>query len=185
MVKEPLITNDYQVQNGAARKAFLESAEPVAQDVQRLGIQLGQNGIGDLMTMPEARERALPVLANHLERDGYTPWVRAHMARLMAIRAASPYWYRLRDLYLREAEFHPLDAFADALAVSARQEHLEGLQSLFSYRNRGTSRALLIPAVLRVGGDEGRTFVESLRDDPDIGREALAQLQRRRPRNKK
>ncbi|WP_187120112.1 hypothetical protein [Actinomyces polynesiensis] len=49
-----------------------------------------------------------------------------------------------------------------------------------SVEERGQSRICFIGPILRVGGERGREVVESLREDPVLGKESTALLKRRR-----
>ena len=177
----PPVSPELREHMARAVSEFRVSSAPINHDVRQQGIAL-QGSFYDLWQKPDDREKALPVFADHLQREGYITRVRSAMAHLMGIPAAAPYWPLLRDLFIQEEDASISDSLANALGAIARPEHLPDLFDLLGRQDR-RSRVLLFPAVFRVGGNEGREFVEGLRDHPYLGPEATAQLNKRRARN--
>ena len=56
------------------------------------------------------------------------------------------------------------------------EDTLNDLVTLLHDDRGGQSLVHFVDSILRVGGDAGRGVIESLRDDPQLGREATAQL---------
>jgi hypothetical protein len=154
----PPVSPELREHMARAVSEFRVSSAPIDHDVRQQGIAL-QGSFHDLWQKPDDREKALPVFADHLQREGYITRVRSAM---------------------EDASIS--DSLANALGAIARPEHLPDLFDLLGRQDR-RSRVLLFPAVFRVGGNEGREFVEGLRDHPYLGPEATAQLNKRRARN--
>jgi hypothetical protein len=96
----------------------MEPAAPISADVQHVVIEIRES-FYDFWQMPQDREKALPVFADHLQREGYTIWVRSAMAHLMGIPAAAPYWPLLRDLFIQEED----DLISNRSLVLSAQLH--------------------------------------------------------------
>lgn len=73
---------------------------------------------------------------------------------------------------------------AVALGHSASKKHFDELAELLRDDNRGNIRVMFIPPIIRIGRERGWEVIESLADDPDVGREACRYLHRRDLRRK-
>jgi hypothetical protein len=62
------------------------------------------------------------------------------------------------------------------LAACATKAQLEDLIGFLEVEERGKSRISFVRPIKRLGGRRGRAILESLRDDPTLGREATAAL---------
>jgi hypothetical protein len=159
-------------------QALHEAEQPIVQDLRRAGVDV--RSVWDLVNTSVPYPDALPVLLDHLHRGGYPDKVMESLGRAMAVRPASFAWEALRDLYLSAKGRGEEEGLAAALAASATPDHLDELVALLREESRGDTRIHLLRAIKRVGGQQGRQVLESLRDDPLFGREARALLKGQR-----
>ena len=123
---------------------------------------------------------ALPVIMEHLEKGGYPGTVMGKLARLMAVKDARPYWDRLRALYETHIDEPQLaEGLADALGRSAGKEQFDGLVELLRDDSRDDVRVMFISEIIRIGREQGWKVIESVADDPVLGKEASYRLHQR------
>ncbi|NLA34776.1 MAG: hypothetical protein GX868_03700 [Actinobacteria bacterium] len=148
-------------------------------------VDVAVDSVWDLVGAAESYPNALPVVIEHLERGGYPDEITEALGRALGVRRAAPYWDRLVALYRNPRTAAERTGVVVALTASASAERVEELIAMVQDRSLGTSRTAFIAPILDHGARGGRRFVESLRDDPDLGEEAAAQLSKRplrRPR---
>lgn len=157
-------------------RRWREAEQPLVEDLRREGVCV--DSVWDLVNTSEPYPEALAVLMAHLERDVYPDRVREGIARALAVIPASVYWDRLRAVYQKPLGRGAKEGVAVALAVAvaAAAEHMDAVEALVRDEGNGESRVHFVGAILRIGGMRGRSFVESLRSDPVLGREASALL---------
>lgn len=161
------------------RARVLEAAEqPIVAELRNAGVQV--DSVWDLVNTAEPYPAALPVLLKHLERGGYPDRVMESLGRALAVKPAVAFWDRLKALYLEPRSPGEEEGTAVALAACATDAQLDDLIEFLSVEERGQSRIFFIPSILNVGGGRGREVVASLRDDPVFGKEATAQMSRRK-----
>lgn len=163
------------------RVQALRSAEqPIVSDLRAVGCDV--TSVWDLVNTTEPYGNALPVLLGHLERGGYPDRVMESMGRAMAVNPAVTFWDQLKTLYLRAENPGEEEGLALALAAASTGAQLKELTDLLQDESRGPTRVHFVRALLKVGGAEGRSTVEALRDHPTVGKEARALLRARRGR---
>lgn len=134
----------------ADRASVWRQAErPIIDDLRQAGVDVAS--VWDLVNTSVPYPSALPVLMEHLERDGYPDRVVEGVARALAVKPAALYWRRLRDLYLRATGPDATEGLAVALAAVAEPEHLDDLLALLDETSRGNTRIHFIRPILRVG----------------------------------
>jgi hypothetical protein len=148
--------------------------QPIVADLRKAGVQV--DSVWDLVNTAEPYPAALPILIQHLERDGYPDRVMEGLGRALAVKPAVVFWDRLRALFLGSRNRGEEDGTAVALAACATEAQLDDLLSFLSVEERGESRIYFIGPILRVGGHRGREIVGALRSDPLFGKEATAML---------
>jgi hypothetical protein len=170
----------------AEREALLRertlAEQPIVADLRSAGFEV--NSVWDLGNRGKPDPAALPVLLKHLQIGGYPDWVMSSLGHHLAMKEANVFWDTLREHYLEARGPAEQTGLASALATSATAKQLDALIDLVGDNSRGSSRILLLSAIKRVGrrGGRGREVLESLRDDPVLGKEAQALLKtRRRP----
>lgn len=133
----------------------------------------------DLVNTDVPYPYALPVLLSHLERGGYPDRVMESVARALAVKPAIFAWDRIRRLYLQAKRPGEKEGLAVALRAIAQKPQIDALIEMVQDETLGTTRVLFVGPILRKGGDRGMAVVESLRNDPIVGKEATALLKRR------
>ena len=164
----------------ARTDALTRAEQPIVKDLRKAGFDV--DSVWDLVNTSSPYPEALPILIAHLERGGYPPRIFEGAARALAVRPASVYWYRLRALYLQATDRNETEGLAVALAAAAAPEHLDDLIAVLLDKTGSGYRGHFIGAVRRIGGERGREVIGALRDDPVLGKEATAELQRRQHR---
>lgn len=153
---------------------FRAAEQPIVADLRDAGVQVGS--VWDLVNTSEPYPAALPVLLEHLERDGYPDRVMESLGRALAVKPSVVFWDRLKALYLAPRKPGEEDGTAVALAACATDAQLDDLIGFLALAERGESRIYFIRPILSVGGQRGRELVESLRSDSTFGKEARALL---------
>lgn len=178
MAKDPewvAATTERRRVDEAAEAALAEVEQPIRDDLQAVGIDAGP---WDLVNVATPYPEALPVIFSHLERGGYPDRVMEGLARAMAVRAAAPWWTRLRDLYERSKGPDERVGLASALAASASPSDYRQLVALVGNDRLGESRVFLLPAITRLGGSSARPVLELALKDDALAAEARHQLKR-------
>jgi hypothetical protein len=108
--------------------------------------------------------------------------VAADLADACAIPQAVAYWDVLERLYHLEEDENVRDRLANTLSEVATPDQFDRLTSLVGDQSLGESRIFLLAAVKRLGGKRGLDVLQSLLDDPELGKEARALLGRQAAR---
>jgi hypothetical protein len=168
---------DAEVERAAKAKADAE--RPVVDDLRAAGVKV-RTLYGEL---PERTlSKALPVLVEHLERDGYPDDILSVIGNHLSVRAAVMYWHRLMQVYLNSSSEAQEKAAAYALAGSATKDHYDQLVHLLGLEERGESRIAFLGPIRTLGRERGWEVIESVRDHPLLGTEASAMLRKRKSR---
>jgi hypothetical protein len=163
---------------GERRRVLAGAEAPIVSDLRSAGVEV--NSVWDLVNRSVPYPKALPVLMEHLKRGGYPDRVMESLGRALAVGPASVYWQRLRELYGRATGVDEKDGLAVAMAASATAEHLDAMIDILGDASWGSNRIYLLRAILRVGGTRGHEVVASLTDDPVLGKEVSALMEKKR-----
>ena len=166
-----------EAERQARLQALREAEQPIVEDLRHAGLDV--KSVWDLVNTSVPYPEALPVLLDHLQRGGYPDRVMESIGRASAVQPASFAWEVFRGLYLVATGRGEEEGLAVALAASATADHLDGLVALLHEESRSDTRIHFLRAIKRVGGDQGREVLESLRDHPLFGLEARALLKSR------
>lgn len=153
---------------------------PILADLAEAGIEVGT--VWNLYRVPDAFPRAIPILLSHLRRD-YPDRVLEGVGCALATKAAREWWPDLKQLYLQTE--HPVvrDCLAAALSEVAVRQHYDDLLSFVGDVRLGETRIYFLRDINRIGNrlapGTGRAVIESLADDPVLGKEATAILKGR------
>lgn len=167
---------DEQVEAQAAELRLAE--QPILRDLNAAGISV--DSVWDLVNTSEPYPDALPILLDHLERGDYPDRVMESLGRALAVKPSVAWWERLKALYVTPRNSGQENGTAVALAACATNAQLDDLIGFLSLDAHGESRIYFLRPIKRLRGDAGRQLLESLRDDPNLGREATALLSRSR-----
>jgi hypothetical protein len=160
------------------RSRLLREAErPIVEDLNGVGESV--SSVWDLVNTSAPYPAALPILLAHLERGGYPDRVMESLGRALAVKPAVAWWDDLKRLYLSARGPGEADGTAVALAACATRAQLDDLIAFLDAAEGGESRIYFVRPIKRLGGERGRELLESLRDDPILGREATAALEGR------
>jgi hypothetical protein len=178
--------DEYQSRKAAADADRKENEDrlalaegPIVADLVEVGVEV--SSVWDLVNTTEPYPGALPVLISHLARGGYPDRVMEGLGRALAVQPAHVYWDELKRMYSAPRSVGEEVGVAVALAAAATSSATADLINFLRDADRGDSRLYLVRPLLRVGGERGRSFVESLQLDPDLGKEARLALQSHRP----
>ena len=153
---------------------------PLLDELASIGIEI--DTVWDLYKIPEARERAVPVLLRHLARD-YPDRVLEAIGHSLDGSFVRPWWAELRAVYLRTDRDVVRDRLANALASCATKAHYDDLLDFVADASLGPSRIYFLRPINRIGNrisaGRGRSVVASHVEDPVLGREAVAILKAR------
>ncbi len=136
----------------------------------------------DLYKFPDARPKAIPVLLRHIVRD-YPDGVLEGIGQGLDDKASRPWWGDLRTILLDTQ--HPVvrDRMAGALATCAARQQYGDLLTFLRDDSLGDSRIYFLRPINRIGNrisdGAGRAVIESVADDPVLGKEAAAILKGR------
>jgi hypothetical protein len=172
-----------QVEAAEAERAeqvrlYREAEQPIVKDLNASGIPV--SSVGDLIPSTGAKSvpypDALPILLEHLKCGGYRDDVMENLGHAFGAKVAIAWWDDLNGLYLSARGSGEEHGIATALAECATKAQLDDLIGFLELDERGESRIYFIRPIKRLGGGRGREVLESLRDDPTLGREATAAL---------
>ena len=164
----------------AERTNQMRAAEkPLLDELPSIGIAL--DTVWNLSKVPEARERAVPVLLRHLVQD-YPDRVLEAIGHALNGSFVRPWWADLKELYLRTDRDVVRDRLANALAGCATKAHYDDLLAFVADPSLGQSRIYFLRPINRIGNristGLGRSVVESYAEDPVLEREATAIIKR-------
>lgn len=154
-----------------------EAEAPIVAELDGAGVSV--SSVWDLVNTSVPYPDALSILLSHLKRGGYPEPVMESLGRALAVKPAVAWWDDLKQLYLSARGPGEEDGTAVALAACATKAQLDDLIGFLQVEERGESRIFFVRPVKRLGGERGREVLESLRDDPTLGREAAAALEGR------
>jgi hypothetical protein len=173
---------EYQARVAAAeaereeRTRLLRKAErPIVEDLNAAAGE-AVSSVWDLVNTSVPHPDALPILLAHLKRGGYPDRVMESLGRALAVGPAVAWWDDLKRLYLSARGPGEEDGTAVVLAACATKAQLDDLIAFLDVEERGESRIYFVRPIKRLGGERGREVLESLRDDPTLGREVTAAL---------
>lgn len=155
-------------------RALREAERPIVEDLDAAGVSV--SSVWDLVNTSVPYPDALPILLAHLKRGGYPERVMESLGRALAVKSAVTFWDDLKQLYVSARGPGEEDGTAVALAACATKAQVDDLIDLLGAAGRGESRVYFVRPIKRLGGERGREVLESLRDDPVLGREATAAL---------
>lgn len=162
-----------------ARVAELRAAEqPIIRDLRASGVAI--DSVWDLVGTATPYPDALPVLMHHLEVGGYPDRVAESLGRALAVKPSIIFWSRLEKLYLSSRSRGEREGAAIALAAVAGPEQTDNLIAFLRAPELAETRLYFVSPLLRIGGQVGREFVESIAGDPVLGKEAALRLSRKR-----
>lgn len=163
----------------SARAAELTAAEqPIVRDLRASGVAV--DSVWDLVATATPYPDALPVLLQHLEVGGYPDRVMESLGRALAVKPSIIFWSRLEKLYLSSRGAGEREGAAIALAAAAGPEQVDDLMRFLRNPVLGATRIYFVSPLLRIGEEAGREFIESVADDPVLGKEASLRLSRKR-----
>lgn len=163
----------------SARAAELTAAEqPIVRDLRASGVAV--DSVWDLVGAATPYPDALPVLMHHLEVGGYPDRVAESLGRALAVKPSIIFWSRLEKLYLSSRSRGEREGAAIALAAVAGPEQTDNLIAFLRTPELAETRIYFVSPLLRIGGQTGRKFVESIAEDPVLGKEATLRLSRKR-----
>lgn len=183
-LKEQMLRDDPQYrarveaaeQNRRERAQGLRAAEqPIIASLRNAGVQV--DSVWDLINTSEPYPAALPVLIEHLERGGYPDRVMESLGRALAVKPSVAFWDRIKARYSAPRNAGEESGAAVALAACCTSAQLDDLIGFLSLSERGESRIHFVQPILSVGGQRGRTVIESLKADATFGKEARALLE--------
>jgi hypothetical protein len=164
---------DLHQQLQAAQQPLVGALRAMGEDV---------DDVYDLVNAARSYGGVIPVLVAHMQRD-YPPRILEGIARALAVQDAAPYWKTLLDAYQTWTDVGAKQGAACALAAAATEDHLDALLSVIGDDTQGSSRVLLMPALLRLGDAAViEPFLLKLADHPVLGREASRTLRGRKKR---
>lgn len=158
-----------------------EIERPLVADLEEVGAPVTES-VYDLVNTSEPYPQALPVLMRHLEAGGYPPVIMEGIGRALAVRDSIGYWDRLRACYENAQSEPEQDGVAIALSACATADHVDDLIELLTDDTQGEVRVFFVKTLGKLGGERGRRVIESLVDDPVVGKEATAFVTRARKR---
>jgi hypothetical protein len=151
-------------------QALREAEAPIVVELQLVGCNV--KSVWDLVNTSDPYPAALPVLMSHLEKGGYPGPVMESLGRALAVKPASAWWDRLKELYVECEEGDEKEGLAVALAGAAAPEHLDDLIGLVYDAGQGSTRIYFLRSIRRLSGQAARELLEPLRSDPILGAEA-------------
>jgi len=168
-------------QERAERARQLRIAErPVVNDLKAIGLEL--DSVWQLYKIPNSRPKAVPVLPKHLALD-YPDRVLEGIGQGLYDPSARTHWDERRHMMLSTDRDAVRDRVAAALSNCARREHYDDLIDFVRDERLGECRVYFLRPINRIGNrigaGKGRAVIESLADDPALGREATAILRGR------
>lgn len=153
---------------------------PLLDDLAAVGVEV--NSVWRLYTVPDAYPTVIPVLLSHVQRD-YRDRVLEGIGIALAHKTARGWWSELKHLYLTAENPVVRDRLAAALSEVAVREHYDDLLGFIRDPRLGATRVYFLRDINRIGNrmapGAGRAEIESLADDPVLGREATAILKGR------
>lgn len=156
------------------------ACQPVIDDLRSVGVDVSDTY--ELYQQPESYEVAIPVLLAHLDRD-YPERVLQDIGHGLPFKPDPTWWDDFKRLYLSTESDAVRDRLAAAMSGCARRAHYEDLLALVHDADLGPSRIYFLRPLHRIGNraeaGRGRAVIDTLADDPVLGKQATAILQGR------
>jgi hypothetical protein len=169
-----------EAERAERERLFRVAEQPVVADLRAVGLEL--DSVWDLHTIPDSRPRAIPVLLKHVALD-YPDAVLQGIGQGLDHPSARPWWGDLREMMLNTGRDAVRDRLAAALSNCATREHYDDLLAFIRNDSLGQCRIYFLRPINRIGNrieaGQGRTVLESVAQDPVLGREATAVLEGR------
>jgi hypothetical protein len=157
------------------------ACQPVFDDLRAAGVEV--DDLYRLYEQPESYPLAIPVLLDHLQRD-YPERVLDDIGNALPFKPDPSWWEDFKRLYVATESDAVRDRLAAAMSGCARREHYDDLLALFHNQTLGSSRIYFLRPINRIGNridaGQGRAVIETVTDDPILGKEASAILKGRR-----
>lgn len=168
------------------RKAIVEAAsearriamKPIMDDLHAAGFEA--ESLWDIGSGSRGLKGGFAILMKHLALGAYPSDVLSLLGNDLESGEVREHWDEVKRLFLDTGNEDVATGAAIALSWAARRQHAGDLIDLIGTKERGESRVMLVGALSRVGREEGVAFLETLRDDPVVGKEVRARLARRR-----
>lgn len=153
----------------AQHMAWAKAEEPLVAELREAGIVVTSVwNLGDSGSTPPA---ALPILVKHLGYD-YPDRIMEGIALGLAVRAAARWWPELKARYISARGPDAKLGLANALVATATPKTADELVELIRDPNNGDTRVLLLKPLKKSKTPETRRFLEDLRSDEYLGKEA-------------
>ena len=166
------------------RRMYVEAQKALVADLKEVGAPVTES-VYDLVNTSEPYPQALPVLVKHLGAGGYPPVIMEGIGRALSVRDSVVFWDRLVERYRNSRCEGELTGMALALSACMDKAHIDDVIGLLTDESGGSDRIFFIEPLVRRGGERGRAVVEGLVDDPVVGKEATAYVERRRKRQER
>jgi hypothetical protein len=157
-----------EAQRSERVRLLREAEKPIVVELASVGVQV--ESVWDLVNTSEPYYPALPVLMRHLERGGYPDRVMESLGRAMAVQPAVAYWERLKAIYLSTDESGCREGVAIALSAAATSAQVDDLRDFVEATDLGDTRIYFLRPIKVLGGENDRSFLESLVNDPVLGK---------------
>lgn len=155
--------------------------QPLIEDLRSVGVDVSDTD--ELHKQPGSHAVAIPVLLAHLRRD-YSERVLEDIGNGLPFKPDPIWWDDFKHLYLTTQSDAVRDRLAAAMGGCARRAHYEDLLAFLRDSDLGSSRIYFLRPINRIGNriqaGQGRSVIETVADDPVIGKEARATLAGRR-----
>jgi hypothetical protein len=169
-----------QAERTALAEQRRRACQPVFDDLLSVGVKLSDLYL--LYKQPESYPLAIPVLLDHLERD-YPERVLQDIGNALPFKPAPSWWDDFKRLYVTTESDAVRDRLAASMSGSARRAHYNDLLAFIQNESLGSSRIYFLRPINRIGNrmaaGEGRAVIETVAEDPVLGKEATAILKGR------
>jgi hypothetical protein len=157
-----------------------KACQPVVDDLRSAGVEV--DDLYRLYEQPESYPLAIPVLLDHLQRD-YPERVLDDIGNALPFKPAPSWWDDFKRLYVTTQSDAARDRLAAAMSGCAKRAHYDDLVAFIHNEKFGSSRVYFLRPINRIGNrmgaGQGRAVIETVADDPVLGKEATAILKGR------
>lgn len=165
----------------AKRQRLKLAEQPILFDLREAGWDV--ESVWDFVNTAEPYDEALPILLQHLKRGGYPERVMESLGRALAVPRSIVFWDDLKALYFNAKTKGERHGVAVALSVAATNAKFDDLVEFINTGELGDSRLFFLKHLVRVDRVRAWPIIESLAEDPELGKEASAKLSARDKRN--
>ncbi|MDR0482145.1 MAG: hypothetical protein LBH13_03140 [Cellulomonadaceae bacterium] len=151
--------------------AFDLASQPVLQDLKELGINVPDLW-SEILNMDDNIDTAAPLFIAHIRGNTLPNDVLQALASRLATKNGGKYWDEIKNLYLTSTNAVVEETLAGTLATIARKRNYHDLVSFVEDEKLGPNRLLFLRPIFRYGGAEGKQLVISLRDHPQMYKQA-------------